>query len=644
MIFRERERERERVEFIRVVMSSNQRKTREERKRELELEEGRKKGLIAPELDEDGKAINPHIPQYMSTAPWYASDGGKKGLKHQKAFRKIGEDPSVHSIAEEERRVREREKNKKKSSISNNNAFDFGRTAVTKFRKGACENCGSMTHKKKDCLERPRKHNAKKTGKDLKLDEVVKEEDFNTKRTFEQKRDRYKGFLAEDYEKVVERYEEVEEMKAEAAKKRELERAFKKENKEKIGEGDDNIDDESDDDDDGTKAKEKKKNDIYASDTDSDEDEEKLKANEDAGFGKIEKRIRAPGGGASGTVRNLRLREDTAKYLRNLDPQSAFYDPKTRSMRENPTPNADPNDNFFRGDNASRNTGETTNFALMNVHAWEATKHGQDVHVQAAPSQAELMYNKFKEKKSKLDETQKTSVLSKYGDASAGKLEDAPEGLVLGQTEKFVEYDRFGRVISGGGGTGEVKAVATSRYDEDVLVNNHTKIWGSYWNQGKWGYACCHSCVKSSYCIGIKGIEDEKAAEELMKANMERAKERAHEKREENSKKLTEKGKDIWGADAKDIQLDPEKLSEALKREDERLRKEKKRRENGGNDSDEEDEDDVENGKKKKKKRVKYNDSHEVEVTEEDMEAYRMMRDRGEDPMKGDGTNDYDMV
>lgn len=25
--------------------------------------------------------------------------------------------------------------------------------AVTKFRKGACENCGSMTHKKKDCLE-----------------------------------------------------------------------------------------------------------------------------------------------------------------------------------------------------------------------------------------------------------------------------------------------------------------------------------------------------------------------------------------------------------------------------------------------------------------------------------------------------------
>lgn len=34
----------------------------------------------------------------------------------------------------------------------------------------------------------------------------------------------------------------------------------------------------------------------------------------------------------------LSMREDTAKYLHNLDVNSAYYDPKTRSMRANPRP------------------------------------------------------------------------------------------------------------------------------------------------------------------------------------------------------------------------------------------------------------------------------------------------------------------
>jgi hypothetical protein len=45
--------------------------------------------------------------------------------------------------------------------------------------------------------------------------------------------------------------------------------------------------------------------------------------------------------------RNLRIREDTAKYLLNLDVNSAHYDPKTRSMREDPLPDADPNEKFY---------------------------------------------------------------------------------------------------------------------------------------------------------------------------------------------------------------------------------------------------------------------------------------------------------
>jgi pre-mRNA-processing factor SLU7 len=54
------------------------------------------------------------------------------------------------------------------------------------------------------------------------------------------------------------------------------------------------------------------------------------------------------------TVRNLRIREDVAKYLRNLDPNSAYYDPKTRSMRENPLPHLNPDELQYAGDNLLR--------------------------------------------------------------------------------------------------------------------------------------------------------------------------------------------------------------------------------------------------------------------------------------------------
>lgn len=42
---------------------------REERRRQRELDEGRKAGTIAPELDDEGNVINPHIPNYIKDAP-----------------------------------------------------------------------------------------------------------------------------------------------------------------------------------------------------------------------------------------------------------------------------------------------------------------------------------------------------------------------------------------------------------------------------------------------------------------------------------------------------------------------------------------------------------------------------------------------
>ena len=56
---------------------------------------------------------------------------------------------------------------------------------VTKFRKGACTNCGAMTHSVKTCIERPRKLGAKYTGKDIGRDEVLEQ----VKLSWEAKRD-----------------------------------------------------------------------------------------------------------------------------------------------------------------------------------------------------------------------------------------------------------------------------------------------------------------------------------------------------------------------------------------------------------------------------------------------------------------------
>ena len=139
------------------------------------------------------------------------------------------------------------------------------------------------------------------------------------------------------------------------------------------------------------------------SDTDSDTDDEGGDSdNED--YGEV---ITALDAKQRVTVRNLRIREDTAKYLRNLNPTSAHYDPKTRSMRENPYPDKRPDEVLYAGDNWVRASGEVKEVARLQRYVWDSAERaamegsgqGVEVHAVALPSAAEKLYQAHRQQK-----------------------------------------------------------------------------------------------------------------------------------------------------------------------------------------------------------------------------------------------------
>jgi pre-mRNA-processing factor SLU7 len=567
-------------------------------KKKRELDEARKNGTLPPEKDGEGNLINPHNPEFISKRPWYLGDSGPS-LKHQT----LQHQSHVLSIHEADELYL---KGRKHSSSS------AGRQR--KWRKGACKNCGAMTHKTAECVERPRKVGAWKTNKDLQSDEVVvdvRSEKFG-KLAFDAKRDQWLGYDPKEHAKTIERYEKVDEarkkLRAEEINQKLKESADKKKEKKTRAK---------------TRSQEGGKD--VASNSDSDSDYESDMESEDEEFrdhdeGPMFTERVARQGGVGGaqmktTVRNLRIREDTAKYLRNLNPNSAYYDPKTRSMRDNPNPELDPEDTTFVGDNIARFTGDAQKLASAQLFAWEAYSKGTDIHPLANPSQAEFLKKQYEERKAALEKEKSRKILDKYGGQE--HLEAPPKELLLAQSEHYVEYSRDGRVVKG-----RERAPVRSKYVEDALENNHTSVWGSWFDRSEmaWGYACCHSKVRKSYCTGDDG---KKALEEAKTANTERAMLKMPDKVEPGQTDASQAGSGIskrsemYGENIAP-ELDEKKLKKAIKK----AAKEKKRQ--------------AEQDDKKRK----YNSMGNYEVKAEEMEAYKLLKARGDDPMAKLGSDD----
>lgn len=451
-----------------------------------------------------------------------------------------------------------------------------------------------MTHKKQDCLERPRKKGAKYTNKDIQADDVLQD----IAQGYDAKRDRWNGYDAAEYKKIYEEYAAVE---AARQKLREQEidsqtttdlAAVRKVAKAKKADGEGGDPD-------------------FGSSDEDDDDEEKYADAADAVGQKLDTKTRI-------TVRNLRIREDTAKYLINLDPESAYYDPKTRSMRDAPQKNVPAEEAKFAGDNFFRFSGDAPAVQNLQLFAWQNEARGNDVHLNANPTQGEILHKQFREKKEELRDTQKVGILAKYGGEEY--LEKAPKELLQGQTEEYVEYSRSGQVIKG-----RERVKAKSKYAEDVYINNHTSVWGSWYDlsSGQWGYACCHSTMHVSYCAGRAAIEAAQASsaqsllqtsstrvvtppptKSLVEQHQERLEAEGPSRSRQNAENKLGVGKQTLGEG--DLSLDEARLAEAM-------REEKKRKERIDDDDD-------------RGRRKKYNSSlasgkgmESVEVTEEDL-------------------------
>uniref|UniRef100_A0A6T6L670 Pre-mRNA-splicing factor SLU7 n=1 Tax=Timspurckia oligopyrenoides TaxID=708627 RepID=A0A6T6L670_9RHOD len=437
-------------------MASAQRsfRSRDEYKKSKELEEARKAGQIAPEQDEEGNDINPHIPQYIAKSPWYLKNEAPS-LKHQanKTFKKDTVDPLGVWYP------------RGKQGAAN-----------VKFKKGACENCGATTHDKKSCMERPRKVGARFRQQNLGADEVF----VDVKLGWEGKRDRWNGYDPRHFDSVLEEHEKIEK------ERRDLQQEMLDRNRKQM---------------DGDKAE---GNSANESDSEGEHVEQGFRLRADGEIITQEKDV-----DTKGTTRNLRIREDTAKYLRNLALDSAYYDPKTRSMRQDPTPHVDINDKDFAGDNFVRYSGDVSKFAQLELHALKASSEGRDVpHLQADPSLAEMLHKEYQSRKENLEKQRREHILQTYGRVSQEEpaVED-DAGLeldpsLLEQSEAYVEYTPDGRVLNY-----LTHSLPISRYEEDKLENNHTMIWGSFYQDRKWGYGCCQSLTRNSYCTGKRGIE-----------------------------------------------------------------------------------------------------------------------------------------
>lgn len=221
------------------------------------------------------------------------------------------------------------------------------------------------------------------------------------------------------------------------------------------------------------------------------------------------------------TVRNLRIREDTAKYLRNLDSTSAYYDPKTRSMRENPYSHTgkDPKSLLYAGDNFERYSGDVKKVTELKEFSWEATTSPDNPDSSkfkisnpfSNPTQAAVIIEDLKKSAADKPNPVRDSLLSRYG-GTEHLFAPVPKELLSGaSSEQLINYSSTGEVLESNSQVSlPIRIRMVSRYIENKIYSNHSSVYGSFYDieSHTWGYSCCRSTgLINSYCGGKAAID-----------------------------------------------------------------------------------------------------------------------------------------
>lgn len=345
------------------------RPNREKFMQERELSEARKKGTAAPAVDEEGKVLNPHMPHFIANVPWYYGSD-QPTLKHHR--RKVGETDQPLTEEQDE----------------SGTAVQKVGIATARFRRGACENCGAITHKTSDCLERPRKVSARFAGSQLAVDEVNRS--GKSANSYDAKRDRWGAY------DVSTHTDRVSSMRAEVVGERPAKRARVA----RVGGA-------------SMQAISSDEADFEAKDMDSN-----LAASSSS---------KPPAGGG------LRLREDRARYLDDLDATGAHYDPKSRSIKGSISSDGTLREDMI-SDRSGKPTGDQVKLAQLQVYEIEMERKGiQPASVVAIPTLLERSFARHQQEQQQVRQREEDALKNAYGSSRQRHLVDiAPSRSKVG--------------------------------------------------------------------------------------------------------------------------------------------------------------------------------------------------------------------